>query len=70
MKRTWFQAMPVGFRIRTTLPYRLDSEEVSVQPGCRESLGMWVMFLKKGHYDGHAFFPYHISQLGAIFPGP
>lgn len=60
--------MPGNFMIRTTLPYKLDSEEGDVPQECGESLGMWVQFLKKP-LTGYSC-PYHIRQLGAIFPGP
>ena len=62
LKRCWFLATLGGPKIKTTLPYKLDSKEAYVPKKFCKSLGIWARYLKipRGAY--------YICQLGAIFP--
>lgn len=66
MTRSWFQSSPsnVGStNYGSTVSADGWEEYTEPWPGCRESLGMWVAWMKK---PGR---PYRISVLGGIFGG-
>lgn len=64
--RSWFQSSPSNTGTTNygrTIPAKLWDEYKEPWPGCRESLGVWVAWVKKPSKR------YRISAFGGIFGG-